>query len=105
MSNVIAQQNAPPAIDGMKPSIRFADQLSFTQGHKTCELTYLGPGHGNDPIVMVIHPDNVAFVVDAVSLKRLSYCEFPGANVGHWTDQVRKLISTINTKPPRPSWI
>ena len=91
--NVITQQNAPAAIDGVKPSIRFNDQMSFTQGDKTFELTYLGPGHGTDLIAMVVRPDNVAFVVDAVSSKRLFYRNFPGANIDQWTDQVRKVDS------------
>ena len=40
---------------------------------------------------MVVHPDAVAFVVDVVSAKRLFYRDFPGANVDHWIDQVRKV--------------
>ena len=93
LPNIIAQQNAPPAIDGVVPTIRFSDQMSFTQGNKTFELTYLGPGHGNDLMAIVVRPDNVAFVVDAVSSKRLFYRDFPGANIDQWTDQVRKVDS------------
>lgn len=89
--NVIVHQNAPDNIDLVEPTIRFSDQMSFTAGGKTFELTYLGPGHSNDLIAMVVRPDNVAFVVDAVSSKRLFYRDFPGANVDHWTDQVRKV--------------
>ncbi len=91
--SVIMHQNAPEDIDLVEPTIRFNDQMSFTVGSKTFELTYLGPGHGNDLIAMVVRPDNVAFVVDAVSSKRLFYRDFPGANVDHWTDQVRKVNS------------
>jgi glyoxylase-like metal-dependent hydrolase (beta-lactamase superfamily II) len=93
LPNIIAQQNAPPAIDGVMPTIRFSEQMSFTQGDKTFELTYLGPGHGNDLMAIVVRPDNVAFVVDAVSSKRLFYRDFAGANIDHWTDQVRKVDS------------
>jgi len=89
--NVIMHQNAPEDIDLVEATIRFSDQMSFTVGSKTFELTYLGPGHGNDLVVMVVRPDNVAFVVDAVSSKRLFYRDFPGANIDHWTDQVRKV--------------
>lgn len=91
IANVLAQQNAPPAIDGIKPTIRFREQMSFTRGDKTFELTYLGPGHGNDLIAIVVRPDNVVFVVDAVSSKRLFYRDFPGANLDDWIDQVRKI--------------
>lgn len=89
--NVIVHLNAPEDIDLVEPTIRFSDQMSFTVGSKTFELTYLGPGHGNDLIAMVVRPDNVAFVVDAVSSKRLFYRDFPGANVDHCIDQVRKV--------------
>lgn len=89
--NVIAQANAPAAIDGVAPTTRFENTMNFTQGDKTFELTYLGPGHGTDLIAMVIRPENVGFVVDAVSSKRLPYRDFPGANVDDWTDQVRKV--------------
>lgn len=91
ITNVLVQQNAPPAIDGVKPTIRFHEQMSFTRGDKTFELTYLGPGHGADLIAIVVRPDNVAFVVDAVSSKRLFYRDFPGANLDDWIDQVRKI--------------
>ena len=93
VANVIAQQNAAPAIDGVKPTVRFSDRMSFSRGDKTFELTYLGPGHGNDLIAIVVRPDNVAFVVDAVSSKRLFYRDFPGANLDDWIEQVRKIDS------------
>ncbi len=93
VANVIAHRNAPPSIDGVTPTIRFTEAMSFTQGRKTFELTYLGPGHGKDLIAMIVRPDNIAFVVDAVSSKRLFYRDFPGANVDHWIRQVKKIDS------------
>lgn len=89
--NVIAHANAPATIDGVSPTSRFDDTMEFTLGSKSFELTYLGPGHGTDLVAMVIRPENVAFVVDAVSAKRLPYRDFPGSNVDDWTDQVRKV--------------
>ena len=90
---VIAHAKAPDSIDGVAPTIRFDDKYSFTQGSKTFELYSLGPGHGTDLIAMVIRPENVAFVVDAVSSKRLFYRDFPGSNVDDWINQVRKVES------------
>ena len=90
---VIAHQNAPEAIDGLSPNVRFNDEMEFTLGDKTIELTYLGPGHGTDMIAMVIRPDNVGFVVDVVASKRLFYRDFPNTNVDQWMDQVRKADS------------
>ncbi|HKJ54184.1 MAG TPA: MBL fold metallo-hydrolase [Gammaproteobacteria bacterium] len=91
--NVIAQRNAPEDIDLVEPTIRFDEELSFDVGDKTFELTYLGPGHGTDLIAIVVRPDDVGFVVDAVSSKRLFYRDFPGASIDDWIAQVRKVDS------------
>lgn len=51
----------------------FADTMTLEHGGKTFELTYIGEGHGDDMVVTVVRPDNVAFVVDVVSPGRLPY--------------------------------
>ena len=91
VANVIVHENAPPSIDGVVPTKRFSETMTIEQGGKTFELTYLGPGHGEDLIAMVVRPENVAFVVDAVSSRRLFYRDFPGANVDDWITQVKKV--------------
>lgn len=90
---VIAHANAPASIDGVAPTQRFADTETLKVGGKTIEMTYLGKGHGNDLIAVVVRPENVAFIVDAVSPKRLPYRDFPGADVDGWLDQIRKIES------------
>ncbi len=92
-SEVIVQENAPDSIDGVTPTKRFSDTLTFSQGNKTFELTYLGPGHGIDLAVMIVRPENVAFVVDVVASKRLFYRDFPNSDVGKWADQIKKIES------------
>ncbi len=89
--NVITQSFAPDDIDGIEPTIRFSETMQFTQGDKTFELTSLGPGHGDDMIAMVIRPENVGFVVDVASSKRLFYRDFPNANIDDWIRQVRTV--------------
>jgi len=91
--NVIAHAKAPDSLDGVVPTTRVKGKFSFTQGSKSFELYALGPGHGTDLIAMVIRPENVAFVVDTVSAKRLFYRDFPGSNVDDWINQVRKVQS------------
>ena len=94
-AKVIAQANAPDAIDGVKVTERFEDTHEFTTGDKTFELTWLGPGHGVDLIAVIVRPANVAFITDAASPKRLPYRTMGGAgtNIDHWIDQVRKIES------------
>ena len=89
--NVIMHENAPEDIDLVEASERFSEQMTFTVGSKTFELTYLGPGHGIDMIAVVVRPDQVAFVVDVVSSKRLFYRDFPGSNVDDWIAQVKRV--------------
>ena len=89
--NVIMHENAPEDIDLVEATERFSEQMTFTVGSKTFELTYLGPGHGSDMIAVVVRPDQVAFVVDVVSARRLFYRDFPGSNVDDWIAQVKRV--------------
>jgi len=90
-ATVIAHENAPDAIDGVKVTQRFEDTYEFSAGDKTFELSWLGPGHGKDLIAVVVRPANVAFITDAASPKRLPYQTMGGANIDHWIDQVRNI--------------
>ena len=90
---VIAQANAPESIDGVKPTIRFDDSYEFSQGDKSFELTWLGEGHGQDLIAVVVRPANVAFITDVAAPKRLPWRDMGGANIDNWIAQVRKVES------------
>ena len=90
-ATVIAQENAPPEIDGVAPDIRFSERLSFTLGGHSFELTSLGPGHGADMLALVIRPENVAYIVDVVSPGRLPYKDFPGADIAGLIEQTRRV--------------
>jgi len=90
---VIAQANAPESIDGVKPTVRFDDSYEFSQGDKSFELTWLGPGHGEDLIAVVVRPANVAFITDVAAPKRLPWRNMGGANIDNWIAQVRKVES------------
>ncbi len=88
---VIAQENAPAAIDGVAPDIRFSERMSFAVGDHSFELTSLGPGHGSDMLAMVIRPEGVAYIVDVVSPGRLPYKDFPGADIAGLIEQTRRV--------------
>lgn len=88
---VIAHANAPQTIDGVVPTVRFKDTKSVQVGGKTFELTWLGEGHGKDLIAVVVRPENVAFITDAASPKRLPYRDFPRSNIDGWINQIRKI--------------
>ncbi|MEP5731395.1 MAG: MBL fold metallo-hydrolase [Sulfitobacter sp.] len=90
-AETIAHENAPDEIVGVAVDRRVSDGDSMTVGDKTFEFTYLGKGHGTDLMVVVVRPENVAFVVDAMAPRRLPFRDMPGANTDDWTDQVRKV--------------
>lgn len=88
---VIAQQNAPASIDGVAPTVRFDSTYQFALGSKTFELTALGPGHGEDLLALIVRPENVLFVVDAVAAKRLPYRDFPGLDIAQLQQQIKRV--------------
>lgn len=88
---VIAQENAPEKIDGVAPTVRFGEELSTEIGGKTFEMTWLGEGHGEDLIVVIVRPENVAFITDVAAPKRLPYRNMPSSSVDGWIDQVKKI--------------
>jgi glyoxylase-like metal-dependent hydrolase (beta-lactamase superfamily II) len=90
-AEVIAHKNAPEAIDGVAPKTRFDVTHTVEIGGKIIELTWLGKGHGEDLTAMVVRPENVAFVVDAVSVNLLPFKDFPGADVGGIIEQIKTV--------------
>ncbi len=81
------------AVDTAMPTTTFNDVYSFDLGSKTFELTYLGEGHGDDLIVTIVRPENVAFVVDVVSPKRLPWRDFPRTNIDGLIAQIKVVES------------
>ena len=93
---VVAHANAKKNVEAGKvdtavPTVTFLDTYSFSAGGKDFELTYLGMGHGDDLIATVVRPDNVAFVVDAVSPGRVPYRDFPGADIDGLIKQIKAV--------------
>ena len=90
-ATAIVQANAPARIDGVAPHIRFKDEMSIQIGGKTFELTYLGAGHGEDLIAVIVRPENVAFITDVASPKGLPFKDFPRSNIDGWIEQIKKI--------------
>ena len=90
-AKTVAQSNAPEAIDGVSIDQRFDETLSLEIGGKTFELTWLGEGHGKDLIAVVVRPENVAFITDAASPKRLPFRDMPNSDIDGWINQIKKI--------------
>ncbi len=95
---VIAHENTKMHVEAgdvrtATPTVTFADRHRLSLGGKTFEMTYLGEGHGDDLIATVVRPENVAFVVDAVSPKRLPWRDFPRTDIDGLIGQIEMIES------------
>lgn len=90
-AKVIAQANAPESIYGVTADERFDDTMNLEVGGKTFELTYLGVGHGEDLIAVVVRPENIGFITDAVSTQSIPYMGAPGTDLDGWINQIKKI--------------
>ncbi|MEO9819262.1 MAG: MBL fold metallo-hydrolase [Paracoccaceae bacterium] len=88
---VVAHENAPAQIDKVTPTVRIGDTHEIEVGGKTFEMTYLGAGHGEDMIAVVVRPENVGFITDVAAPKRLPFRTMPSSSVDAWIEQVRKV--------------
>ena len=93
---VIAHENTKAHIEAGEvqtamPTETFADQHVFSLGGKDFELTYLGEGHSDGLIAMVVRPENVAFVVDVVSPKSVPWRDFPHTDINGMIDQIKRV--------------
>ena len=86
-------EDAPDSIDGVQPDVRVGDNHVLELGGKTFELANLGSGHDNHMLVVVVRPENVAFIVDVAAPKRLPYRNFGGANLDDWIGQIETALT------------
>ncbi len=92
VAHEVAKKNVEAGrVDTALPTVTFIDTHNFSTGGKEFELTFLGKGHGDDLIATIVRPDNVAFVVDAVSPGRVPYRDFPGADIDGLINQIKAI--------------
>jgi glyoxylase-like metal-dependent hydrolase (beta-lactamase superfamily II) len=85
----IAHADAVETIDGVEIDRRIDEPTTIDVGGKMLELVPLAPGHGTDMLVMVVRPENFAFVVDVVSPGRVPYRDLSGVDVDGLAEQIR----------------
>ena len=72
----VAHENAKATIIGEKrptavPDVTFAERMDIELGGKRVELTYVGPSHSDNSIVMRFPAERALFAVDIVTVNRL----------------------------------
>ena len=81
----------------------FDHTMALKSGGKTIiEPKYLGPSYGGDLIAMVVRPENVALVVDAISPKRQPFRNFPRTDIGGLLEQ-SKVVERLHCELMAPA--
>lgn len=93
---VVAHENAKTdIIDEQRPTavpdITFADAMTIELGGQKVELTYLGPSHSNNMIVMRFPAQRVLFAVDFIPIKTVAWKDLADGYVPEWMGAVRKV--------------
>ena len=95
-ATVIAHEKARATIIGERrptavPDITFTDRMTLTLGGKSVELTYAGPSHSDNMIVMHFPAERAVFTVDFISVNRLPYMDLNDSYFPQWIDAVKAV--------------
>jgi glyoxylase-like metal-dependent hydrolase (beta-lactamase superfamily II) len=97
---VVAHENAKRTIIGEKrptavPDITFNDRMTLTLGGKTVELTYVGPSHSDNMIVMNFPAERTLHRVDIATVKRVPYRDLSDSYYPGWISAL-KLVEGLD---------
>jgi glyoxylase-like metal-dependent hydrolase (beta-lactamase superfamily II) len=73
------------------PTLTFSETLTLELGGKTVELSYVGPNHSDNSIVMRFPAERILFAVDFIPVKAVAFRDFPNAWIGEWIDSLKKV--------------
>ena len=95
-ATVVAHENAKAVIIGEKrptavPDVTFTDQMVIELGGKQVELTYVGPSHSDNMIVMRFPAERALFTVDFISVNRLPFKTMSDSYVPGLMEAIRKV--------------
>ncbi len=93
---VVAHENAKEAIIGegrptAVPDVTFSDQMTIELGGKKVHLTYVGPSHSNNSIVMNFPDERTLFAVDIISHKRVPFQTLGDSYFPGWINALKSL--------------
>ncbi|USD36797.1 MBL fold metallo-hydrolase [Ferrimonas sp. SCSIO 43195] len=89
--NVLAELADHPSPVLPLPDITFEDSYTLTLGGRTLELRYFGPNHGNSLIVTHFPEENIAFIVDIVTPRRVAFRGMPDFWPDEWVRSLKEI--------------
>lgn len=93
---IIAHENAKKDIIGEKrptaiPDLTFSDKMVIELGGKTVELSYLGPNHSDNSIVMRFPEADALFAVDFIPVQAMAFRNLADSYVDGWIDSLKRV--------------
>ena len=76
------------------PDITFEDRYTLKLGDRTLELDYFGPNHGKSLVVMRLPEENILFIVDIVTPRRVAFRGMPDFWPDEWVRSLKEIEQT-----------
>ena len=89
--NVMNELEDHPSPVTPLPDITFEDSYTLELGGRTLELHYFGPNHGDSLVVMRLPKENILFVVDIVTPRRVAFRSMPDFWPDEWIRSLKEI--------------
>ncbi len=83
----IIAEKRPTAV----PDVTFNDKMTVELGGKKVHLTYVGPSHSDNLIVMHFPDERALFAVDFISVKRVAFRNLSDSYWPGWVEAIKKV--------------
>ena len=95
-ATVVAHRDAKVAIVGEKrptavPQVTFSERMEIELGGTVMELHWVGRNHSNNSVVMRLPKEKIAFAVDFIPVKAVTFRDLPDAYVDEWIESLRRV--------------
>ena len=89
--NVVKELGDHPSAVTPVPDITFDDHYTVRLGDREVQLKYYGPNHGESLVVMRLPRENILFIVDIVTPRRVAFRSMPDFWPDEWIRSLREI--------------
>ncbi len=89
--NVLRELSDHPSAITPLPDITFHNNHTIRLGDRELELSYYGPNHGDSVIVMRLPKENILFIVDIVTPRRVAFRSMPDFWPDEWIRSLKEI--------------
>lgn len=89
--NILRELSDHPSPVTPAPDITFYDNYTVRLGDRELQLRYYGPNHGDSLVVMRLPRENILFVVDIVTPRRVAFRAMPDFWPDEWIRSLKEI--------------